>query len=84
MTRKERTVQRRVQTRDQALYKLWMGTFTYPTDLYLGGILKVGTLAKDQCTRTHARGLRLERERGAFLESFSIESFYSRYYSVDI
>ena len=43
-----------------------MGTFTYPTDLYLGGILKVGTLAKDQYTRTHACGLRLEREKELF------------------
>ena len=51
---------------DKLLYKLWMGTFTYPTDLYLGGILKVGTLAKDQYTRTHACGLRLERERELF------------------
>ena len=54
-------------------FKLWMGTFTYPTELpwgtvqivdgyihvpdglYLGGILKVGTLAKDQYIYPHAR-----------------------------
>ena len=46
-----------------------MGTFTYPTDLYLGGILKVGTLAKDQYTRTRVRVAVRTRE-GAFLESF--------------
>ena len=58
-----------------------MGTFTYPTDLYLGGILKVGTLAKDQYTRTHACGLLAVRTReGAFLESFLV----SRVFTLDI
>ena len=52
---------------------MWMGTFTYPTDLYLGGILKVGTLAKDQFPHARVR-VEVRTREGAFLKVFSIES----------
>ena len=58
-----------------------MGTFTSPTDLYLGGILKVGTLAKNQYTRTHVRVRVAVRTReGAFLKSF----WYREFRTLDI
>ena len=51
---------------------MWMGTFTYPTDLYRCGILKVGTLAKDQFPHARVR-VEVRTREGAFLKVFSIE-----------
>ena len=58
---------------DKVLCKLWMGTFTYPTDLYHGkDMMESPRSGHSRRTnpRTHACGLRLERERELFLESF--------------